>query len=85
MEQEKIDEKNVEISQLQNEVYMFLQKSDTNDNEIVKKFKFKIRHGESLQAAGQSIIAIIIKKKLDLRAIDHIEIVDDNEGNDPNE
>ena len=83
MEQEKIDEKNVEISQLQNEVYMFLQKSDTND--IVKKFKFKIRHGESLPAAGQKILAIIIKKKLNLRVIDHIEIVEDSEGNDPNE
>ena len=83
MEQEKIDEKNVEISQLQNEVYILLQKSDTND--IVKKFKFKIRHGESLPAAGQSILAIIIKKKLNLKAFDHIEIVDDSEGNDPNE
>ena len=83
MEQEKIDEKNVEISQLQNEVYMFLQKSDTND--IVKKFKFKIRHGKSIPAAGQSVLATIIKKKLNLRVIDHIEIVEDSEGNDPNE
>jgi len=83
VEDEKIDEKNVEISQLQNEVNTFLQKSDTND--IVKKFKFKIRHGKSLPAAGQSNLATIIKKKLNLRAIDHIEIVDDREGNDLNE
>jgi len=83
VEDENIEEKNVEISQLQNEVYMFFQKSDTNN--IVKKFKFKIRHGKSIPAAGQSVLATIIKKKLNLRAIDHIEIVDDSEGNDLNE
>lgn len=77
---EDIDEKDVDIVQLKNEVYRFVQKSK-DSNTIIKDFKFKIRKRiGSLSAARSSIIAIIIHKKLNLRAEDHIEIVDDSEG-----
>lgn len=77
---EDIDEKDVDIVQLKNEVYRFVQKSK-DSNTIIKDFKFKIRKRiGSLSAARSSIIAIIIRKKLNLRAEDHIEIVDDSEG-----
>jgi hypothetical protein len=82
--EEEIDEKDVEIVQLGNEVYRFIQKSkDTNG--AVKDFKFKIHKSGSLSAARQSILAAIIRKKLNLRASNHIEIVDDSEGYDPEE
>lgn len=77
---EDIDEKDVDIAQLKNEVYRFIQKSKDSDT-IIKYFKFKIRKRiASLSPARSSIIAIIIRKKLNLHADDHIEIVDDSEG-----
>jgi hypothetical protein len=84
VEEEEIDENDVEIVRLKNEVYRFVQKSN-NSNGTVKDFKFKIHKSGSLAAARQSILAVIIRKKLNLRASDHIEIVDDTEGNDPEE
>lgn len=78
--EEDIDEKDVDIVQLKNDVYRFIQKSK-DSNTIIKDFKFKIRKRmESLSAARSSIVAIIIRKRLNLRAGDHIEIVDDSEG-----
>lgn len=84
-EEEFIDENDVEIYQLHNEVYRFIQKSKYS-NKIVKDFRFKVCKARgTLTAAKASIIAIIIRKKLNLHASEHIEIVDDNEGNDPEE
>lgn len=84
-EEEFIDENDVEVYQLYSEVYRFIQKSKYS-NKVVKDFRFKVRKARgSLTAAKVSIIAIIIRKKLNLYASEHIEIVDDNEGNDPEE
>lgn len=79
VKEEEIDDKDVEIVQLKNEVYRFKQKSKSSD-ETIKDFRFKIHKDHSLSKARQSVLARIIRKKLNLVATDHIEIVDDSEG-----
>lgn len=80
VEEEKIDDNDVEIVQLKNEVYRFVQESNSSD-ETIKDFRFKIHKAHSVSAARQSVLAGIIRRKLKLIASDHIEIVDDSEGN----
>jgi hypothetical protein len=78
--EKEINDNDIEIIQLKNEVYRFIQKSNNLD-EASKDFRFKIRKGHSISTAKQSVLARIIRKKLKLMASDHIEIVDDSEGN----
>lgn len=79
VEEEEIDDNDVEIVKLKNEVYRFKQNSNSSD-ETIKDFRFKIHKDHSLSGVRQSVLARIIRKKLDLVASDHIEIVDDSEG-----